>query len=125
MEGIKNENQLTIVKEYEFDKRLIHKIDFNFDLWFKDCHDKYFHTFDYKGVYNINFTNNAKYDSFNLPVSDKNMNLYEIKEIKVARHRGHIFNQIQKLTIKNYGNLSNLQYYLKLPIPKTHRQFFE
>ena len=36
------------------------------------------------------------------------------------------FNQINKLTIKTYSNLSNIniRYYLQLHIPIIHRQFF-
>ena len=42
-----NDNQLTIVKEYEFDNPLIQKIDSIIDKSFRDCHNKYFHTFDH------------------------------------------------------------------------------
>ena len=40
MDGIMNENQLTIVKEYEFDKPLIEKIDCVIDNCYRDCHKK-------------------------------------------------------------------------------------
>ena len=43
-----NENLLTIVEKYEFDNPLIHKIDCITDNCFRDCHNKYFHTFEYK-----------------------------------------------------------------------------
>ena len=36
MEGVMNENQLTIVKDYEFDKPLIHKLDSIFDNCYRD-----------------------------------------------------------------------------------------
>ena len=55
------------------------------------------------------------------------MNLYELdKKLKLARERGYIFNQINKLTIKNYSNLSNINihYHLRLGAPPLHRQFF-
>ena len=45
MNGIMNENQLTIVKEYEFDNPLITKIDSLIDNSIRDCHHKFFHTF--------------------------------------------------------------------------------
>ena len=45
MNGVKNKNQLAIVKEYEFDKRLISKIDSIIDNCYRDCHNKYFHKF--------------------------------------------------------------------------------
>ena len=40
-----NENQLTIVKEYEFNKPLIHKIDSKIDKCYRGCHNETFHTF--------------------------------------------------------------------------------
>ena len=39
-----NKSQLTIFKEYEFDKPLIHKIDSIFDNCLKDCHKESLHT---------------------------------------------------------------------------------
>ena len=50
-----------------------------------------------------------------LTIADKNMNLYETnKELKIARQRGFLFNQINKLTIKIYSNLpnKNIHHYL-------------
>ena len=55
------------------------------------------------------------------------MGLYDLnKKLVVARQRGFIFNQINKLTIKIYSNLSNItiHYHLKLGLPPSHRQFF-
>ena len=43
-----NENQLTVVKEYEFDNPLIQKIDSLIDKSIIGCHKKYFQTFDHK-----------------------------------------------------------------------------
>ena len=56
MNEIINENKLFVVKEYEFDKKDIHEIDYLLDDVIKDCRRKYFHTFEYKLVYDINFT---------------------------------------------------------------------
>ena len=44
----------------------------------------------------------------------------------VARRRGFMFNQINKLTKKIYCNLShiNIHFYLKPQIPMCHRHFF-
>ena len=56
------------------------------------------------------------------------MGLYELnKKLTVCRQNGFIFNQIKKLTIKNYSNLQSIIicYYLKHLIPKCHRLFFE
>ena len=55
-----NENQLTIVKEYNFGKPIIHKIDSSIDNSFRDCFDKYFHTFKYTCIYDIEFKHIAK-----------------------------------------------------------------
>ena len=41
-----NKNQLTIVKEYEFDKPLIQKIDSIIDKCYRGCYSKYHHTFE-------------------------------------------------------------------------------
>ena len=40
MNDILNKNQLTVVKEYEFDKQLIHKIDSIIDNCYRDCCNK-------------------------------------------------------------------------------------
>ena len=65
MDGIMNENQLTIVKDYEFDNPLIQRIDSLIDNSIRDCHDKYFHTFDHICEYNLNFTNTSNKESVN------------------------------------------------------------
>ena len=64
MNGITKEN--VIVKEYEFDKPLIQKIDSIIDNCIKDCHNKYFHTFDHICEYDLNFTNIANNETVNL-----------------------------------------------------------
>ena len=54
------------------------------------------------------------------------MGLFELnKRLTVARQREFIFNQINKLTINSYSNLSyiNIHCYLKQRIPKCHRLF--
>ena len=47
MSGILNENQLTIVKKYEFISPLMRNIDSLIDISIRHCHNKYFHTFDH------------------------------------------------------------------------------
>ena len=52
------------------------------------------------------------------------MNLFELnKKLTIARGNGFIFNQINKLTIKFYSNLSHIiiHYHLKLGAPPMHR----
>ena len=127
MDGIMNKNQLTIVKEYEFDNPLIHKVDSIIDNSIRDCHNKYFHTFDHICEYDLNFTNITNNETVNFTISDKSMGMYELnKKLTIARGNGFIFNQINKLTIKIYSNLSyiNIHYHLRLGAPPLHRQFF-
>ena len=127
MNGILNENQLTIVKEYEVNNPLIQKIDSLIDNSIRDCHNKYFHTFDHICEYDLNVTNITNNESVNFTISDKIMGMYELnKNLSVARENGFIFNQINKLTIKIYSNLSNINihYHLRLGAPPLHRQFF-
>ena len=127
MDGILNANQLTIVKEYEFDKPPIQKIDSPIDNSIKDCDHKYFHTFDHVCEYDLNFTIIANNETANFTISDKCMGMYEInKNLAIARERGFKFYQINKLTIKiiSYLQSINICYYLKHRIPMCHRLFF-
>ena len=122
-----NKNQLTIVKKYEFNNPLIQKIDSTIDNCIRDCHNKYFHTFDHTCEYDFNFTNIGTNETVNFTISDKCMGMYELnKKLTVARQNGFKFNQINKLTIKIYSSLSNINihYHLKLGSPPLHRQFF-
>ena len=99
MNSITKEN--VIVKEYEFDKPLIQKIDSIIDKCIRDCHNKYFHTFDHICEYNLNFTNITNNETVNFLISDKSMGMYELnKKLTIARENGFKFNQINKLTIK-------------------------
>ena len=125
MNGITKEN--VIVKEYEIDNPLFQKIDSIIDNCIRDCHKKYFHTFDHICEYNLNFTNITNNETVNFTISDEIMGMYELNKIlTIARENGFIFNQINKLTIKIYSNLSNINihYHLRLGAPPLHRQFF-
>ena len=75
MNGLINENKLTVVKEYAFENPLIQNIDSIIDKCYKDCHNNYYHTFEYECVYDLNFTNDINFTNF-----DKNLNLYELKK---------------------------------------------
>ena len=125
-----NETQLTIVKQNEFDKPDNHEIDYLLDDFINGCRNKYFLTFEYRLVYDINFTNISKNKGINFTITHRSMEFetefYGLNEkIKNDRQRGFIFNQINKLTRKIYSYLSqiNIHYYLKLRIPTMHRQF--
>ena len=127
MDGIMNKIQLTIVKEYELDNPHFQKIDSIIDNCIRDCHHNYFHTFDHICEYDLNFTNITNNESINFTKSEKNMGMYELnKKLAIARENGFIFNQINKLTIKIYSNLLNINthYHLRLGAPPLHRQFF-
>ena len=120
-------NENVIVKKYEFYEPHLQKIDSLIDNSIRDCHNKYFLTFDHICEYNLNFTNITNNEPVNFTISDKSMNLYELnKKLTVARKNGFKFNQINKLTIKIYSNLSNINihYHLKLGVSPFHRQFF-
>ena len=125
MSDILNEN--VIVKEYEFDNPLITKTDSIIDNSIRDCHNKYFHTFDHICEYDLSFTNITNNETVNFTISDKCMGMFELnKKLTLARENGYIFNHINKLTIKIFSNLShiNIHYHLRLGAPPMHRQFF-
>ena len=46
-----NENELYVVKEYKFNNPFITRIHSLIDGCYRDCHNKYFHTFKYVCVY--------------------------------------------------------------------------
>ena len=81
-------NQLTIVEEYEFDNPSIQKINFLIDISIRDCHNKYFHTFDHICEYDLNFTNITNNETVNITISGKTMGMYGMNQkITVARQR--------------------------------------
>ena len=98
-----NENELYVVKEYKFDNPLIQKIDSIIDGCYRDCHNKYFHTFRNVCIYDIKLTNITNNEIINIIISDESLGLYELnKKLTIARQRGFKFNQIKKLTKKIY-----------------------
>ena len=89
-----NKNQLTIVKEYELNEPLIQKIDSPIDNSIRDCHNKYFHTFDHIGEYNLNFTKTSNNEPVDFTISDESMGMYELNQkLAIARANGFKFNQ--------------------------------
>ena len=127
MNGIINENQLTIVKNYDFANPLIQKIDSIIDNCIRDCPNKDFHTFDHVCEYDLNFPNITTNETVSFTISDKNMGIYEMNQnLAFARESGFKFNQINKFNIKVLSNLTKIKihYYLKFQIPMCHRLFF-
>ena len=95
-----NESELYVVKEIKFDKPLITKINSIKDSCYRDWHNKYFHNFKYECIYDIKLTNITNNEIISLTISGKSMKLHYLNEkLKIARQRGFIFNQINKLTI--------------------------
>ena len=124
MNGIMNE--IVSVKQYEFEKALLQKIDSLIDNSIS-CHYKYFHTFDHICEYNLNFTNTSNNETVKLTIFSKNMGMYELNQkLAYARGNGFIFDPTNNLKVKIYSNLSNIKihYHLKLGLPPLHRQFF-
>ena len=116
-----------VVKKYTFKNPVITRIHSITDECYRDCHNKYFHTFNYVCIYDIKLTNITNNEVINITISVESMNLFDLnKKLTVARQRGYIFNQINKLTLKMYSHLRyiSISYYLKFPIPMCHRQFF-
>ena len=92
-----NENELYVVKEYKFNNPLIHKIDSIIDGCYRDCHNKYFHTFKYVCIYDITLTNTTNNEIITITISDESLSLYELNiKLTLARQRGFILNQIKK-----------------------------
>ena len=77
-----NENRLTIVKNYEFDKPLIHKVDSIIDNCIRGCHNKYFFMFENKCVYEFQLTKTGNNEIVNETYADRSMNTYESKKNK-------------------------------------------
>ena len=132
MNDIINKNKLTVVKEYKFGKKDIHEIDCLLDDVIKDCRINYFHTFEYKFVYDINFTKISNNEEINLIITHKSKEFktefYGLnKKIKNARKNNFMFNQINNFKIEIYSNLSgiNIHYHLLLGASPLHRQFFK
>ena len=120
-------NDKIFVKEYEINNPVIQKMDSLINDCIRDCHNKYFHTFDHICEYDLNFTNTTNNETVNFTISDKSMRMYElIQKLAIARGNGFMFNQINKLTKKIYSNLShiNIHYHLRLGTCPFHRQFF-
>ena len=77
-----NENEFYIVNEYKFDNPLITKIDSIIDSCFKDCHNNYFPNFKQNCIFDINLTNITNNEKFNLIISGKSMDLFDLNKSK-------------------------------------------
>ena len=122
-----NENELHVVKKYEFDKPLFQTIDSSIDRCIRDSSYKHYHIFVCKYDFDTHPTNVRNNEIIIITISNKIKNLYELnKTLKVARKNGFKFNEINKLTKKIYSHLRNINIscFLKFPMPMCHRHFF-
>ena len=124
--------EIDIVKDYDFIKPEIDEVDYLLDKVIKDCRKNYFHTFKYRCVYDIKFTDITNNEKVILNISHDCLELeskfYGLnKKIKIAKYNKLKFDEILKLTKKIYSIVSNIkiQYYLKKQIPIMHRHFFQ
>ena len=123
-----NENQLTIVKKYEYDNILLRDIDYIINRSIRDCYNNYFQPIRNEISYNIEFEKISNNEKINLTISDKSLNIFYLnKKLKIANERGYIFNKIIKLTIKLYDHLSqnNIHNYYKFQCPILMRQILK
>ena len=85
MNGIMDDNQLTIVRKHQIIKPLIHKIESIIDNCYRDCQNNYYHTFEYKCEYDIQLTNIRRNEIMKITFSDKSMGLFKSnKKLPVA-----------------------------------------
>ena len=73
-----NENEIYVAKEYIFDNPLITKKDSILDGCYRDCHNKFFHTFKYVCIYDIKLTNITNNEKIDKSLSDESLGLYEL-----------------------------------------------
>ena len=62
-------NQSTVVEDYEFIIPDNDELDYLVHKIFKDCRETFFHSFEYRDVYDNNFTNSTNNEKVNLPIS--------------------------------------------------------
>ena len=89
----RKENVGVVVRKHEFNKPDIKRRDYKINKYARDCFDKYFHTFQFICLYDIEMTNGDLVNGMN---SDK-------KFKQIVRENGFIL----KLTRKSYSSLSN------------------
>ena len=75
-----NENELYVVKEYKFNTPLITTLHSIIDGCYRDCHNKYFHTYKYVCINAFKLTNITINEVINITISDESMNLFELKK---------------------------------------------
>ena len=99
-----------VVKEYEVFNPVIDEVKYILNDTINVCTKQFFHSFENRCVYDIKFTNNSKNEELFLTISIGYMELESqfygsSGKNRNARNNGFIFNQLLKLTTKNYSSL--------------------
>ena len=63
----------TVVEEYNFTKPDILEIENLFDDIIKNCRNKYFHTFEYRLVYDVKFTDISSTEEVSFTITHRSM----------------------------------------------------
>ena len=66
-------NESTVVKEYDFNEPGILEIDYLLDDFIKNCRNKCSHTFEYRLVFDIRFTNISINEEVNFTITHRCM----------------------------------------------------
>ena len=94
-------NENVIVNEYDFKNPFIQKTDSLVENCIRDCHIKFFQTFDQLCEYDFQLKNINNNQLIKLTNSDKSMAPFELKDkLTVACANVFTFIQINKLTKK-------------------------
>ena len=117
-------------EEHEFVRPEHDEVNYILNDTIKDCRNKYFHSFDYRCVYDNKFTNMEKSEKIILSITLEYMKyksqVYRLSEkIKTSGKNCFRFNEIVNSTIKTDSSLSyiNKRYFSKFPMPIRYRQF--
>ena len=86
-----DDNQLNLVEKYETIKPFFHKIVAIIDNCYRDCHNKYYHTFEYKCEYDIKLKNITNMELIIITIFDENMVLFELKKTEQLIEKGFIY----------------------------------
>ena len=89
----------SVVKHYESFQPEFNEVDYLLDKVVKDCRNRFFHTFKYRCVYYIKFTNIANNEKF---IFNSSHDCIEIKH--------EYYELIKKIKIAKLVNLSSMKF---------------
>ena len=104
----------TVNKEYDSSNPKTDEVNYVLNDTIKSCKDKYFHSFEYRCVYDIKFIKTENIEEIFLSITLGYMKyksqFYGLStSTKNARINCFRFSEIVKLTIKNDSSLSNIK----------------